>query len=92
MKFRGQELADAYQAKRDLEEKDKVMEDIQAAMNSKDTVALGRALKEAERLNIDEVKRGLGSMSDALASFFIFFLLFCSYSLVCTYVRTWILS
>lgn len=57
MKFRGQELADAYQAKRDLEEKEKVMEDVQAAMNSKDTIALGRALKEAERLNIDEVKR-----------------------------------
>lgn len=32
-----------------------VMEDVQAAMNSKDVVALGRALKEAERLNIDEV-------------------------------------
>lgn len=55
MKFRGQELADAYQAKRDVEEKEKVMEDVQAAMNSKDVVALGRALKEAERLNIDEV-------------------------------------
>lgn len=56
MKFRGQELADAYQAKRDVEEKEKVMEDVQAAMNSKDVVALGRALKEAERLNIDEVR------------------------------------
>ncbi|CAN0359677.1 unnamed protein product [Ectocarpus sp. 6 AP-2014] len=55
MKFRGQELADAYQAKRDVEEKEKVMEDVQAAMNSKDVVALGRALKEAERLNVDEL-------------------------------------
>ncbi|CAM9990966.1 unnamed protein product, partial [Ectocarpus fasciculatus] len=55
MKFRGQELADAYQAKRDVEEKDKVMSDVQAAMNSKDVVALGRALKEAERLNVDEL-------------------------------------
>lgn len=32
-----------------------VMGDIQKAMNTKDVVALGRALKEAERLNIDEV-------------------------------------
>ena len=32
-----------------------VMGEIQAAMNSKDIVSLGRALKEAERLNIDEV-------------------------------------
>eukprot|EP00904_Undaria_pinnatifida_P002449 jgi/Undpi1/12204/HiC_scaffold_5.g01880.m1 len=55
MKFRGKELADAYQAKRDVEEKEKVMSDVQAAMNSKDVVALGRALKEAERLNIDEL-------------------------------------
>lgn len=31
------------------------MGDIQKAMNTKDVVALGRALKEAERLNIDEV-------------------------------------
>lgn len=63
MKFRGQELADAYQAKRDVEEKEKVMEDVQVAMNSKDVVALGRALKEAERLNIDEVRSGSGSSS-----------------------------
>lgn len=35
-----------------------VMSDVQAAMNSKDVVALGRALKEAERLNIDEVGVG----------------------------------
>lgn len=32
------------------------MEDVQRAMNTKDVVALGRALKEAERLNIDEVR------------------------------------
>lgn len=32
-----------------------MMSDIQKAMNTKDVVALGRALKEAERLNIDEV-------------------------------------
>ena len=36
-----------------------VMSDVQAAMNSKDVVALGRALKEAERLNIDEVGVGI---------------------------------
>lgn len=35
------------------------MSDVQAAMNSKDVVALGRALKEAERLNIDEVGVGI---------------------------------
>lgn len=56
MNFRGKELADAYQAKRDLEEKEKVMMDIQNAMNSKDVASLGQALKEAERLNIDEVR------------------------------------
>lgn len=33
-----------------------VMEDIQRAMNSKDVVALGMALKEAERLNVEEVR------------------------------------
>lgn len=33
------------------------MGEVQAAMNTKDIVALGRALKEAERLNIDEVKK-----------------------------------
>lgn len=55
MSFRGKELSDAYQAKRDLEEKEKVMGDIQNAMNSKDVSALGKAIKEAERLNVDEV-------------------------------------
>lgn len=37
-----------------------VMEDIQVAMNTKDVAALGRALKEAERLNVDEVGGWVG--------------------------------
>ncbi|CAM9743033.1 unnamed protein product, partial [Choristocarpus tenellus] len=53
IQFRGKELADAHDMKRELEEKEKVMADVQTAMNTKDITALGRALKEAERLNVD---------------------------------------
>lgn len=46
------------------------MADIQNAMNSKNMVALGLAMKEAERLNVDEVRlAGLLCLSYGLPCF-----------------------